>query len=254
MNTTNGVIITIESTGESFHSLRDYGLAIGNTDYIGAVVKETNYVNIPSASIDLDLSEAATGHPVYKYRPIKINFGGTMKPSDWDSAISELRNRIDGQICHFTFDNDPTFYWRGRVSIDEFSHTRNLGTFSIVCEHADPYKYDVYSSMDDWEWDPFDFEYGVIRQIEQIEINTAEGIEPSIVFPRGNKEVTPTFIFSYPTETYETPTYVSINGVEHLLDEGENKFADYKVGGNEEVTATFRGYGFVDVNYRGGSL
>ena len=46
---TNGATIEIVATGERFHTLNDWGLAIGNNDYIGDVEQENYYVDVPGA-------------------------------------------------------------------------------------------------------------------------------------------------------------------------------------------------------------
>ena len=57
---TNGATIEIVATGERFHTLNDWGLAIGNNDYIGDVEQENYYVDVPGADGFLDFSEAIT--------------------------------------------------------------------------------------------------------------------------------------------------------------------------------------------------
>ena len=54
---TNGATIEIVATGERFHTLNDWGLAIGNNDYIGDVEQENYYVDVPGADGFLDFSK-----------------------------------------------------------------------------------------------------------------------------------------------------------------------------------------------------
>lgn len=77
MNTiTNGATIEIVATGEQYHTLKDWGLAIGNNDYIGDVEQENYYVDVPGADGFLDFSEAITGRRIFKSRPINVELGG----------------------------------------------------------------------------------------------------------------------------------------------------------------------------------
>ena len=46
---TNGATITVIATGKSYHTLRDWGLAIGNNNCIGTPVQETFYLDVPGA-------------------------------------------------------------------------------------------------------------------------------------------------------------------------------------------------------------
>lgn len=241
-----GVKITVEKTGQSWHTLKDWGLVIGNNDCIGEPVQETNYINIPGASCYLDTSEALTGHPVFKSRTIKIKMGGIRQRALWSNVISEIRNHIEGQVIHLSFDDDMNYYWRGRVNIVDFDRVRELGTFYLEMPTADPYKYDVFASDDPWEWDPFDFEYGVIRYIGPIDINSTT----SIVTPKGGMEVVPIFEI----DSISGHLSVTVNGSTFNLAVGENRFPQIKVGGKEEITIQFHGNGRGTIKYRGGSL
>lgn len=242
---TISVKITVESTGKVFDTLSDWGLAVGNNNYIGDPVQEKNYLEIPGASATLDLSEVLTGRPVFKYRPIRILLGGKKSRLEWDSIISEYRNEIEGQVVRLTFSNDMNFFWRGRVSITDFDRTRELGQFTLSIPMADPYKYDIFSSEDDWLWDPFDFEYGVIRYIGPVEFDNN-----SITVPKGNMLTVPIFEI----DTIIGSLSVIVNGNTYNLVVGENRFPQLLVAGTEEIVLQFSGKGTGSIKYRGGSL
>ncbi len=241
-----GVKIIVESTGKTYHSLKDWGLVIGNNNYIGEPEQETNYVEIPGASCCLDMSEALTGHPVFKSRKINVLLGGMRERSRWDNVISEIRNEIHGQIVHLIFDNDLNYYWRGRVTVCDFDRVRELGTFTLSVPMADPYKYDVFDTVDPWEWDPFDFENGVIRYLGPMNINNT-----SVVVPRGGMETVPVFVIN---EITTDELKVTVNGSTYSLSVGENRFPQIKVAGNTEILLVFAGIGKGTIKYRGGSL
>ena len=42
---TNGATITVLSTGKSYHTRRDWGLAMSNNDYLGEPIQETFYLD-----------------------------------------------------------------------------------------------------------------------------------------------------------------------------------------------------------------
>lgn len=107
---TNGATIEIVATGERFHTLNDWGLAIGNNDYIGDVEQENYYVDVPGADGFLDFSEAITGRRIFKNRPISIELGGKKPRDNWDIFISDLRNLVEGREIKVIFDNDSGFY------------------------------------------------------------------------------------------------------------------------------------------------
>lgn len=242
----NGVKIVIETTGQEFHSITDWGLAIGNNNCIGAPVQETSYITVPGASGDIDLSEVLTGRPVFKYRPINILFGGMRTRTLWDNVISDFRNHIDGKVVHLIFDNDLGFYWRGRVEIMNFDRVRELGKFKLNIPKADPYKYEVFSSNDMVEWDSFDFFYGLDRYIGPLIIDNT-----SLTILKGNMEVVP--VFEIDTITSGELT-VTVDEKTYSLAVGENRFPGIKVAGGKDVILQFSGSGTGKVKYRGGSL
>lgn len=242
---TISVDITVEKTGETFNTLTDWGLAVGNNNYIGDPVQETFYVDVPGASATLDLSETLCNRPIFKSRPINVLLGGKKGRLDWDSIISTYRNKIEGQIVKLVFSNDPFFFWRGRVNITNFDRTRELGNFNLSIPMADPYKYEIFDSEDDWLWDPFDFENGVIRYIGPLDLSNA-----SITVPRGSMLTVPIFEIDSIIDSLS----VSANGNTYPLAVGENRFPQLLVAGTEEVILQFTGTGTGTIKYRGGSL
>lgn len=238
--------LTIEtSDGDTFNTLEDWGLAVGNTDYIGEPIMEQVLIDVPYRSGVIDLSEAITGYPVFKTRALSFYMGGIRERLSWDTIISDLRNKIEGKMCKITLDNDPNFYWQGRVFISDYSRIRKLGTFNISVPNADAYKYEQKTSNEPWEWDPFSFVNGVIRSIGEITVSGEE----SVLIPYGYMIVSPEFIVA------DSANLEVTDGTHtHELVNGRNRFPDIKVNGKTETTLTFTGNGKVTIVYRGGSL
>lgn len=243
----NGVEITIDGTSTKYHSYDDWGLYVTNTDYIGEPKQNTNYVAIPGRDGLLDLSDVVTGRPTYSGREIHILLAGHRNKVNWDSVISTFRNNINGKICRLTFDNDKSYFWKGRIEINDFESALNLGTFQVDIPNADPYKYDVLSSADPWLWDPFNFQTGVIIQA-QATIITGSG---SVTVPQGHMPTCPTIVVSNKISGTFNLVY---DGVTYPLTVGNNKIPAVMVGGDQSVTLDFTGSATVQIVYRGGSL
>ena len=246
---TNGCEITVLGTDNVvFHTLDDWGLAIGNNDCIGDPVQYTDFVTIKGRSGLLDLSEALTGYPTYKSRKITIELGGLRDPKLWDSVMSDLRNKVDGRLVRLTFDNDKNFYWEGRIHLEDFDRTRNLGTFKLSMPNADPYKYSWQEYNEDWLWNPFDFETGYTT-MKQSHTITGEYI---VTIPRGYRPIVPVI----EVETINTYLTVKkgIDGRAIRLSVGKNEIPQILVNGDTEETIIFNGDGTFSINFRGGSL
>lgn len=247
INITNGVTIEVEDTEQRYHTWDTWKFYITNTDCIGEPIQQTNYVTIPFSNVQLDLSEALTGFPVYKSREIKIELAGLRNKYEWDAFVSSIRNAIDGRICRITFDNDRAYFWRGRVHVTGFSNIINLGKFTISIPECEPYKYNTLSSSEPWKWDPFNFVTGVITNTD------AEHIVGSgdVTIPAGNMYVSPELIVS----NLVSPSFtVEFNGKTFELKLGSNKNPEIQINGRKEEVLHFTGTADVLIVYRGGSL
>lgn len=243
----NGVEITIEGTATKYHSYDDWGLYVTNTDCIGEPKQNVNYVSIPGRDGLLDLSEVVTGRPTYSGRQIKILLAGHRNKVNWDAALSTFRNNINGKVCRIVFDNDKSYFWRGRIDIKDFKSALNMGTFKIDIPNADPYKYDVNSSAEPWLWDPFNFQTGVIIQSQSVDI-VGSG---SVTVPKGHMPTTPNIVVSNKVSGTFNLVY---DGETYPLSVGDNKIPSVLVGGDKPVTLNFTGTATIQIVYRGGSL
>lgn len=228
---TFGALIEVVKSGASYHTFRDWRCTITNTDYIGDVEKEENYIYVPGMSGKLDVTETIAGRPVYKSRAIRIELAGAHDRYDWQNQISRIRNAIDGRLVKVIFDDDTGHYWKGRASVNGFERQRQLGTFSIEIPDADPYKYEITSSQ------------------KQRGIDDGD----QITIPKGNMSVVPIITV---TDILHAPVTVSASGVSgtFTLQAGDNRFPQIRVCGDDDVVLTFGGTANVIIDYRAGSL
>ena len=244
---TYGISIYVEDSGETYHTLDDWDLALGNNNYIGDPEMETSYIQVPGRTGLIDASEVISGRRIYKKRPLEFELGGIRDRLDWDSVISAFRNNVDGRVCRLTLDNDKSHYWHGRVYIRGFDRFRDLGTFTLAVPTADPYKYSKTSSAEPWLWDPFNFETDMVTYIGAI---TVVG-SASVTIPHGHMATSPELVVSDMT----SPTFtVTANGMIYPLTVGTNRVPSIIVGGDTDVELEFTGDGKVQIVYRSGSL
>lgn len=242
-----GLTIIVEGMEESFHTFRDWGLYIQNTDYIGDPVPVTNYVNVPGRDGYLDLSKTNDGHLTYSSRPISIELAGFAQKHSWNAVISKLRNYVSGRTCRFIFDNDRAYFWRGRVTINDFSSILSVGTLKLEMEHAEPYKYSIETSAEPWLWDPFNFETGIITYIGAVVVSGSR----TVTIHHGYMAVCPQFVVSNKTSGTFT---VTVGTDTYDLTVGSNTIPSILVGGDNDVDLEFTGSATVEIVYRSGSL
>lgn len=241
-----GISIHVEDTGKTFHTLDDWGLALGNNNYIGDPEMETTYIQIPGRDGLLDASEALTGRRVYTKRSLAFSLGGVRERLNWDLVISSWRNNINGRICKITLDNDTEYFWRGRTYIQEFDRFQGLGTFTLTVPQAEPYKYTWLTSTEPWLWDPFNFLTGVITYVGAVIVNGTK----TVTVPRGHMPTSPIFIVSNKVGTLT----LICGGDTYEMDSASNKYPSIFVGGDTDTEMTFTGNATIEIFYRGGSL
>lgn len=210
----------------------------------------TNIVDVPGRNGALDMTDAL-GRITYQNR--RVTFSGifTGNAEAWHGKISELLNKYSGQTIKVVFGNDPRYFWSGRCTIthERIEENQYGVTFNL---DAEPYKYPMQITDENWIWDPFDFENGVIRKYTNITVN-------------GTKAVT---IIGYQNE--ESPKFhVQLNqgqssmrmvydGDTYYLRNGLNSFPEISIKSEDIYTDlhvfTFTGYGKVTIDIKGGML
>lgn len=223
------------------HCFSDFGLYVKEY-HISPPEIQMQSLNIPGRNGKIDLTTALTGDPTYDNREIEIVLNGKKPAADWPAFMSDFMNQFHGQSVKLVFDDDPQFYYQGRAIVnDDYKKGTEVASFSILVD-AEPFKYDLMDSAEDWLWDPFSFEYGVIREYAGIVV---EG-ERSLMVVGSRMPVVPDIIVS-------AEMTVEYSGKLYALKKGQNKVYDIVIR-NGESRLVFKGTGNVTVKYRGGSL
>ncbi len=222
-----------------YHSINDLGLVL-QTVNVPLPVPKTSIVDVPGADGVIDLTEAF-GSVKMQNRIITMTFTDRDHYRYRYSNGSRVANMLHGKKVQIIFDEDPYYYYYGRLTFGEFlpnGSTREL-TITADCE---PYKYDIHETDEDWLWDPFNFLIGVIRDYGDIAVNGSETV--TVIGGQQN---------TIPVITVDAAMTVTFNGSTYNLAVGANK--NYNIilepGENE---LTFTGTGTVSIKFRGTSL
>lgn len=204
-----------------------------------------NIITIPGMSGGIDATEITAGHPTYGVREgLEFKFKLYNNWIDFEIAKSQLAEWIHGKKVKVVLDSDPSYYYLCRLRIDT-KKTNAINATIVVTGTADPMKYEITSSDEEWLWDSFSFEDGVIRELADVEI-TADNTEITIL--AGDYSTSP--IFKVSESINLTVTY---GGYTYPLPVGETKIPRIRVG-EENVTLVFSGQGKLDISYRGERL
>ena len=105
---------------------------------------KSNYVDIPGANGDLDLTEAVTSVPVFGPREGNIEFymKSTELSQPWFTMYSNVLTFLHGKSGKLILDDDPEWYYSGRFEIDTYESKEHWAVVSVKY-HLQPYKTNV---------------------------------------------------------------------------------------------------------------
>lgn len=129
---------------DDFHSWNDFHLILSKKT-IGSPEPKTEYIDVPGADGTLDLTEYF-GETKYENRTLKFEFSTIVPMSDFLDLFSEIQNALHGKKMKIVLDEDPEYYYIGRVSVNEWNADKNIGKVTIECD-CEPYKYRKYKTV-----------------------------------------------------------------------------------------------------------
>lgn len=121
----------------NLHSYRDLHLILGEKT-IGTPSPKTETIDIPGGDGVLDLTEFF-GEPKYNNRNLTFIFSTVVPRSEFMTLFSNVQNALHGKRMQISLDDDPGWYYTGRISVSEWKAERNIGRLTIDCD-CDPYK------------------------------------------------------------------------------------------------------------------
>lgn len=227
------------------HSYRDWGLILKSRPVISPPSPKTVYVDIPASDGIIDLTESLTGDVKFENRTITCEFNVLDARNRWSNIYSEILDFLHGQNMRIILDEDPTYYYIGRLKVNEWKSNKKTSTITIEGT-VEPYKLEMFSSLEDWEWDSFNFETGIVRDYRNIRVDgslnfTIEGRRKSVV---------PSFIVK---SDDGSGLKVKFNGTTYDLVDGTDRVLNIIIK-NGTNTLYFTGDGTVSIDYRGGRL
>lgn len=211
----------------NYHTWRDWGLFQMGPASLSVPVVQTNYVEVTGRNGLLDLSTAVTGEPIYQSRDLSIPFMSLTDPEDWPGLYSQILNAIHGKALKIVLDEDPGYYYTGRLAVD-FPFYDGTWQFSVTGVIY-PYK---------------------LRQLETVV--TANLSTEDVEIQLFNERMTVT-----PTITVDAKTTLTWPGYSVALDPGADQIIPalvLKEGENVVKAHVASGTGTITITYRGGSL
>lgn len=205
---------------------------------------KTEYVEVAGAESDLDMSEVLTGYPTYKNRTGSLKFRFFDNGVPVRTRYTKLKNYLHGRSMRAVVEDDPEYYYEGRFAVGKLEYAKQGNWADTeISYNVKPYKLELTSSVEDWLWDPFNFETGVIREYATLEVDG----ERTVTVVGSRRPTVPKFVvtdgaltMTIGVDEYELPIGTTILPQITLFD--------------QEYELTFTGTGAVSIDIRGGSL
>ena len=228
------------------HTLRDLGLIITNDEIDEPPEPKTSFVEVPGSSVVLDLTCALTGRVEYGTRKLTLTLAGEKPAGEWAPFMARLRAKLHGRRAEIVLDEEPTLAYVGRVAVGELKRVGRAGTFDLTAE-CEPYRQETAPSDGTWEWDPFSFESGVVREYGDI------SVDGSLTVPiAGTQKLTVPVITLTDVSKDEAP-YLVFEGERHELQAGRNRIPEVRIaeaGGKLELHGKFK----ATIDFKGGAI
>ena len=202
-------------------------------------------VDVPGADWHLDLSTSLTGEILYEGRQGSFEFIVDNGHVEWYNLYSQIMDYLHGKIMKATLEDEPTFYYEGKFSVNQWKSEPHNSKI-VIDYNVSPYKLEKYSSLEDWEWDTFNFETSIIREYKDLKV------EDSLAFVIAGRRMAVTPTFNVKSKDGKG-LKVQFNGATYDLPDGISRVINIRTVSGEN-TLTFTGNGTVSIDYRGGCL
>ena len=150
-----------------FHSWNDFSLILSEKT-IGSPSPKTETIDIPGGDGVLDLTEFF-GEVRYNNRPLEFVFSTKVPQSEFLALFSRVQNALHGQKMRIVLDDDPEWYYVGRITVSEWKANKAIGKLTIDCD-CEPYKTKINETV-------------VVAEVTE---------ETTVILPNSKKRVVPT--------------------------------------------------------------
>lgn len=170
----------------------------------------------------LDLTEFF-GEVKYNNRTLTFEFSTKVPQSEFMTLFSRVQNALHGQKMQITLDEDPEWYYIGRLSVSEWKSDKRIGKLTVVAD-CEPFKYRMTS--------------------QTVDLGAEQ--EVTVTFHNTRKPAIPTMHVQGDMTVESLSTFVTLTVGTYILPE----FVFYK----GENVLIFKGSGSVVVEWKEGGL
>lgn len=240
------------------HTYRDWGLLPTLRPEVSPPEPKITRVTIPGADGALDLTQALTDDVKYKNRKIDFEFLVIGGREHWSMLYSDILDYLHGQNMQIILDEDPEYYYNGRVEVDSWKSNQDTSRIALVAE-VEPYKLSRISTTEPWLWDIFNFETGVITDYNEMPFDSVtHRFQRFPMIVTGRKWVVPTITVTSSSGEDVVLSVRGRNGVKSITCQSGVPKKDYSIIFDSAhtcyVSITTQTTGTLTVDYRTGRL
>lgn len=126
---------------------------------------KTNIIDLTGADGEIDLMDIIVGGPVYANRTGSLLFRMVDKTGEMSvlKRKNEIAHYLHGIKMNMILGEEPEYYYTGKFEVESMAY-KGKGDFADITikYNIEPYKRSVYLTTDQWLWDTFSFDTGVI--------------------------------------------------------------------------------------------
>ncbi|WP_458397151.1 hypothetical protein [Anaerotignum sp.] len=128
----------------NLHSFNDLRLILTSKE-MGSPEIKVRKIDIEGADSAIDYTDFF-GEPKYSDVPHKYNFTTIVHQAEFLSLFSTVKNALHGKKMRIVLDDDPLFYYVGRLNVSSFTNEKNIGYISVYAD-CEPYKYKLAKTV-----------------------------------------------------------------------------------------------------------
>lgn len=260
---------------KAVNTLKDWYIVPLGRPVINPPMQKKQTIDIPGVNGILDLSNSLTHYPVFENRTGQLQFAvlNDIPATSWITTYTKIMKFLQGNPVKMIMEDDPKYFYEGSVWVDNWD-SRNDGTWSEITFGYDfqPYRRSIKSSVDDWLWDPFNFETDVITKtiFFDIAIDSDDWVEKDFTGLIDMMPVMPEFTVTTQSGTYMYAQlwnsdlygnkWVNVNkgsdGNAQALESGKVYYDCILSEATPEsvIKMRFKGHGTVTMKFRSGRL
>lgn len=121
------------------HSYRDWALVTRSRPKVSPPTPKQKLITVPGSDKIIDLTQLLTGKVHYEPRTIAFEFIMIAPRERWADLYSDILNHLHGQTVKIVMDNDPNWYYTGRVTVGDLEAEKTTANLTMTAT-VEPYK------------------------------------------------------------------------------------------------------------------